>query len=144
MSNSKQSNSNIISLDTSILIRIITRGPYEQALAALNFLIKNDVIFHVSTLAISEAVYVLDTQYHYSRMQIIDGLNFFLTRFSDSAIYERYITERAFPFYLEHPKLSFNDCCLAAYAEVNHAEPLFTFDKKLANQSPSAKLLEAT
>ena len=46
-----------------------------------------------------------------------------------------------FPLYLEHPKLSFYDCCLACYAEIKHHEPLFTFDKKLAKQLPQAKAL---
>ncbi len=43
--------------------------------------------------------------------------------------------------YLENPKLSFNDCCLAGYAALNEAEPLWTFDKDLAKTSGTAKLL---
>ncbi len=35
------------------------------------------------------------------------------------------------------------DCCLATYAELNDAKPLWTFDQKLARQAPDAKLVPA-
>ena len=55
--------------------------------------------------------------------------------------YNRELVESVFPFYLKHPKLSFNDCMLGALAELNKAEPLYTLDKKLANQHLSAKMI---
>ena len=49
--------------------------------------------------------------------------------------------EKALALFIAHANLSFEDCCLAAYAQITDAEPLWTFDKKLANQAPSAKLI---
>ena len=40
-----------------------------------------------------------------------------------------------------HPKLSFEDCYLATSAELSDAKPLWTFDRKLANQALAAKLV---
>lgn len=43
--------------------------------------------------------------------------------------------EAALPPYVLHPKLSFEACCLASHAGLDDAGPLWTFDKKLANQT---------
>ena len=61
--------------------------------------------------------------------------------FDDVLNYNRGLFDLVLPYYESHPSLSFNDCMLAFYAELNHAEPLFTFDAKLAKQHPSAKKL---
>ena len=130
----------IDSLDTSLIVRFITndlpskRQKVAQILSAPS---TTHVIFDASLI---ETVFVLETSYHFTRIEIVDQLNFFLTRYSDVIEYNRSLTRSVFPFYLEHPKLSFVDCCLAAMAEINNAEPLLTFDKKLASQHPSAKL----
>ena len=55
--------------------------------------------------------------------------------------YNKELFERVFPMYLAYPNLSFNDCCLTGYAALNEAEPLWTFDRDLAKQSGTAKLL---
>ena len=51
-----------------------------------------------------------------------------------------FVMETVLPFYAEHPALSFVDCYAAFEAEKKGWEPLYTFDKKLANQHPSAKM----
>jgi hypothetical protein len=42
-------------------------------------------------------------------------------------------------FFTDHPTLSFEDCCLATYADLSNAQPLWTFDTKLAGQVDSAR-----
>lgn len=37
--------------------------------------------------------------------------------------------------------LRFEDCCLAAYAELSNAQSLWTFDEELAGQAHSARLV---
>lgn len=131
---------NTASLDTSIIVRILTRDndrAYKKCLKLLN----QKLNLVISDLALIETVYVLESLYGKSRMEITDLLTFFLARYDGIIKYNRPLTRAVFPFYLEHPKLSFNDCCLAAIAELDGAEPLFTLDKKLASQHPSAKLL---
>jgi predicted nucleic acid-binding protein len=53
----------------------------------------------------------------------------------------RELFKEVLPAYTSHPKLSFVDCYLAILAQRTEAAPLLTFDKKLANQLPTAQLL---
>ena len=129
------------SIDTNIVVRCLTDDDFHQRKLVHDLLSTPNAVFCLEDVALSEVVYVLSGVYQKSRSEIINLLNFFLARYSSSIKYNRALTAAVFPFYLEHPKLSFNDCCLAYYAEANHAEPLFTFDRKLAKQHSSAKLL---
>lgn len=131
----------ISSLDTSLVVRVLTNDNPEKRQQVLALLSEDRHIFHFFLPALIETVYVLEKVYDFPRDKIIDRLNFFLTHFSDTIIYDRPLTMVAFPLYLEHPQLSFNDCLLSAHAEISHAEPLLTFDQALAKKSPSAKLL---
>ena len=131
---------NTASLDTSVIVRILTRDnatAYKKCLKLFN----QNLNLVISDFALIETVHVLESLYGKSRMEIIDLLTFFLARYDGVVEYNRPLTRSVFPFYLEHPKLSFSDCCLATMAELSGAEPLFTLDKKLASQHPSAKLL---
>ena len=127
------------SLDTSIIVRILV-GDSPILCKKILKLFDQDLIFIISDLVLSETIYVLETVYCKTREEISDLLLFFLARYDDTVQYNRDLTALAIPFYVKHPKLSFNDCALASLAELNHAEPLFTLDKKLASQHPSAKL----
>ena len=130
------------SLDTNIILRYIIGDVPGQFTIADKFFRLSTSTHHIEDLAISEIVYVLTKQYGRSRSQIVNLLNFFLARFSNVLEYNHDLTSIVFPFYLNHPKLSFNDCCLSAYAETKHHEPLWTFDQKFARQADNAKLLK--
>ncbi len=124
------------SLDTSVILRVILKDSPESGLKVQDLLMRQGVAYHVSDLAVAEAVYVMQNE-KISREKIVEGIRmiFDLPRI----IANFNLFERVFPIYLTHPKLSFNDCCLAVYAELNGAEPLWTFDQKLANQISTAK-----
>lgn len=130
------------SLDTCVLISAILGAPVEQRDAVWELLETKSTTHIISDLAISEAVYVLEEHYKQTREQVVYGVKKFLDTHNNVLNYNRALFELVFPFYEEHPALSFNDCCMAFYAELNHAEPLFTFDRTLAKQHPSAKRLE--
>lgn len=129
------------SLDTNLILRFLTNdnpAQRERVRKLLDMPSTNHVFFDV---ALCEVVYALETIYNFTRIEIVNHLNFFLTQYCDVISYNHVLTSEVFPFYLDHPKLSFVDCCLATMAEINKTEPLFTFDRKLANQHPAAKLL---
>ena len=130
------------SLDTNLLVRFILGDIPKQRRLVAELLATQGTTHHLADLAITETVYVLETVYQQTRAEIVDELQAFFNRYTNCLSYSKNLFAAVFPFYLEHPKLAFNDCCLAAYAEQSHAEPLFTFDKKLALQSPSAKELK--
>ena len=90
-------------------------------------------------LRISEFIYVLERQKQTVRNDIVKFVSFFLD--GDMFVMNARIAD-ILPFYLVHPKLSFNDCYLAAKATENNAEPLWTLDQKLARQSKSARLFK--
>lgn len=127
------------SLDTNIILRMMLNDIPEQGRKIQDLLMRMDVVYDVADLAITEAVYVMQSNYGLSREKIVDGL----MRLMDfpKLNYNQALFDCVFPMYLACPKLSFNDCCLAGYAALNQAEPLWTFDKDLAKESGTAKLL---
>lgn len=126
------------SLDTNIILRLALRDVPEQCEKIVDLFMRQNVTYEVADLAITEAVYVMQKQGN-TRQQIVDTLAVVLDSFG--LRYNQALFERVFPMYLEHSELSFNDCCLAGYAELNEAEPLWTFDKDLAEVSGTAKRL---
>lgn len=127
------------SLDTNIILRFILGDVPEQCLKIQDLLMRQNVMYDVADLVITEAVYVMQSTYGLSREKIVDGLQKLL--WFPEINYNRNLFDQVFPMYLEHPKLSFNDCCLVVYANLNEAEPLWTFDQKLVRQMPGAKML---
>ena len=130
------------SIDTNIVLRCILGDIPEQRLLAINLLKSANSIHYLSNQALLECIYVLEIAEEMTRQEVVDSLSFFLARFCDHIVYDRNLTTIAFPLYLSHPKLSWTDCALASEAELSHHEPLFTFDRKLANQLSQAKLVE--
>ena len=129
------------SIDTNILVHYIINDVPGQREAVTKLLSTPGSFHRVSDLAITETVFVLETVYARSRAEIASLLTLFFSFFSETLSFDRSIFSKVIPVYVSHPKLSFNDCFLANDAEEYSAEPLFTFDKKLAKQHPSAKLL---
>jgi len=127
------------SLDANVLLRLIINDVPEHTTAA-NKLIASGSSFQIADLAIVETVFVLERYYEISRSEIVIYITVVLSqpKFNLNKI----LFEQALPLYKNKPKLSFEDCCLAIYARLNKAEPLWTFDKKLALQAESAKLIK--
>lgn len=81
----------------------------------------------------------MQSNYGLSREKIVDGIQRLLL--FPGINYNVALFDQVLPMYLRCSQLSFNDCCLAGYAALNQAEPLWTFDQTLAKQSGTAKLL---
>lgn len=129
------------SLDTNLMLRLIMNDVPGQREKVLELLYTPRTVHYLEDLVIAEILYALENFYLLERADAVERLAMFLVRFDGCISYNNTLTSLAFPLYLEHPKLSFYDCCLACYAEIKHHEPLFTFDKKLAKQLPQAKVL---
>lgn len=126
------------SVDTCILLRIIVNDIPEQHKKAVDLLLSGQS-FYVDQAVISEAVYV-QQKLDYSREEITEGLQTLLH--NDVFVYDREFYDSIFEEYLSHPSLSFEDCIIAARANIHGHTPLWTFDRKLAGQSPIARLLD--
>lgn len=129
------------SLDANLIIHYILNDNPKQAEKVRKLLEKPSTTHYLSILAVAEAVHVFSKYYEQKREEIAFNMQSFLQRFDDVLEYDKEVYELAFPYYVKYPALSFEDCCMAYIAELEHAEPLFTFDKQLAKKHPSAKLL---
>lgn len=129
--------SNIETLDTNIILRHIIEDNPKQYKITERLLNKKDTVFSVLDVAITETVYVMERTMNYSRTFITKSLYNFLNQ--PNITYSKDLFDEILPLYESHPALSFNDCYLSVLTARNQAEPLWTFDHKLAIQSPVAK-----
>lgn len=127
------------SLDTNVLLRLLLNDVPAQHKAALNLFNDTQGQLHVADTAIIEVVFVLSRAYKFTRPQVLEAIDGVMKLAKLSL--NRMLFENALPVFMSHPSLSFEDCCLATYANLNNAEPLWTFDKKLASQTQVAKLV---
>ena len=129
------------SVDTNILLRLLLNDIPEQHTAAKELMQQSTNQVAVADTAVIELVFVLDRHYGFSRIQISEALDGLMKLKEINC--NRVLFENATALFTEHSGLSFEDCCLSTYANLNGAEPLWTFDKKLANQAPNTKLLKS-
>lgn len=93
----------------------------------------------VADTAVIEVAFVLERYYELDRSQVAEAISGIMALAEVNC--NRSLFEKALPLFVKHPGLSFEDCCLATYPELNNAKPLWTFDQKLASQATSAKLI---
>lgn len=88
---------------------------------------------HVPDVILVELAFALEKFYELPRNLVSDNLY----KVIDEPIFNcnRTLFQRALTEYSEHPSWSFLDCCLLNYAELQNSLPVWTFDKKLINQS---------
>ena len=127
------------SLDANVRLRLLLNDVADQHQAALTLFQRAAGQFAVADTAIIELVFVLGRNYGFTRPAIAEAVEGLMSLPEINC--NRLLFERALVLFRKHPALSFEDCCLASYAALNNAEPLWTFDKKLANQAPSAPLV---
>ena len=128
------------SLDANVLLRVLLIDVPAQHDKASRLLQDTSHPFIVADTAIIEVVFVLGRNYGFNRAAIseaVEGLMELPQIDCNNVLFQK-----ALPLYVQYPALSFEDCCLATYADLNDARPLWTFDKKLANQAPSVKLIK--
>lgn len=127
------------SLDANVLLRLLLNDVPAQNKAATKLLQSAVGQFAVADTAVIEVVFVLERHYEFTRAQIAEAIEGLMSLPEINC--NRGLFTTALPLFTKHPALSFEDCCLAKYAELNDAKPLWTFDQKLANQVLSVKLV---
>lgn len=126
------------SLDTSVLLRIILEDNKALCEAALELLDCPGVVYKVADLVLMEIVFVLENM-KVDRETIVGVLVRIISRPNIET--GQVIDFESLYMYVNHPKLSFVNCYLATKAAYDKAEPLWTFDQKLAKQIPTVKLV---
>ncbi len=126
------------SLDTNVLLRLILNDlptQHRQARELLNC----GGQFVISDLAVGEVVFVLERNYKMARDDIAVVIKSLLA--GEQFIANTKVINLALTNFVEHTALSFEDCYLAAQAEIEKALPLYTFDKKLAKRLSTTELV---
>ena len=130
------------SLDANVLLRLLLNDVADQHRAVIRLFEAAQGQFAIADTAMIEVVFVLERNYEFTRAQVTEAVTGLMALAEVNC--NRGLFEGALPLYCRNPKLSFEDCCLAIYAELNHAEPLWTFDQKLASQAPTARLVPSS
>ena len=130
---------NIEHIDTSIVVRLIVGDDPKNYLKVKKLISKKHKTFILEDSAMMEVVFVLSKIYKYPREKVVAGINF-ISNF-ENICFNKGLIEDSLNLYVDHPKLSFVDCYLTAATAISQETPLWTLDKKLAAQSPVAKLL---
>ncbi len=128
-----------ISIDTNVVLRLCV-GDMPSQVAAANKLLKSSGSVRIDDVAVIETVYVMNRGYNFNREEIAETLLALLTQ-PNVRCYLAGL-QLALRYYCKHPALSFEDCYLTVQAEANQTVPLYTFDRKLANQLQHAELLK--
>lgn len=127
------------SLDANAVLRLMVGDVPEQKLLIERLLEDEKRQFALADIAIMEIVHALERYYGVKRADVSQSLGAFMNLSQINC--NRVLFDNALMLYVSHPALSFEDCCLAVYAKLNGATPLYTFDKKLANQAPDTQLI---
>ena len=122
------------SLDSNVLLRLLLHDVPEQHTAARALLETGDFVVHDA--AIIEIIFVLGRHYRLTRVEQREAILGLLSQSMIVATEAQFVA--AFDLYLERPKLSFEDCYLVTAAELEGNGPLFTFDARLASQTPAS------
>lgn len=127
------------SLDTCVVLRLLTQDIPEQTVAAEKIIAGASGQLAISDLALNECIFGLERYYTYTREQIAAALEAVMRVPAINC--NRVLLSKALSYYVANQNLSFEDCALVSYAELNDAKPLFTFDKQLAKKLPAAQLI---
>lgn len=126
---------NIEHIDANIVIRLIVGDDPKNYQKAKKLISRKNKTFVFEDAVMMEVVFVLSKIYKYSREAVSAGIDFIAS--FENIYFNKGLIEDALNLFVEHPKLSFVDCYLAAITELNQEKPLWTFDKALAKKLPS-------
>lgn len=118
------------SLDANVILRLIIGDVPQQREQALRLLSRG--VFWVSDIVVAEVGYVLTRGYGFDRTQAYTLLASVLGEPNLTCAGHALVALEA---WASKPKLSLEDCLLVAQTEAEQKGPLWTFDRKLANQS---------
>ncbi len=119
------------SLDTNALLSLLLPDRPKEQTAVTRLLLKGS--YDVADLVFIEIEFTLRKIYNFSRAEV--AINIRILSGSYAIKCNSQLLNRVLPLYEANPALSFVDCCLVVYAELGSSSPLYTFDKKLAQQS---------
>jgi predicted nucleic-acid-binding protein len=114
-------------VDTNVLVRLIAQDDPRQTAAARLF-VENGI--WVSTLALAETVWVLESNYGHGRHEIDRAVEMMLD-LPNVILQDTDAVTGALELFRTRPALDFSDCLILELARKAGHLPLGTFDRKL-------------
>ena len=115
-------------IDTNVLVRLISRDNPVQV-AAAERLVEAGV--WASTLAVAEAIWVLDSNYELTALELCEGIEALLGN-RNLALQDPEVVAAALELFRAKPALGFTDCLMLELARRAGYLPLCTFDRRFA------------
>lgn len=124
------------SVDTNVLVRLLTRDDADQVAAAEAFVSNGAWISH---LVLAEAIWVLDAVYELGPAEIGTAVEMLLDH-DALVVQDRPAVAAALASYRRRPALGFSDCLVLELARAAGHLPLGTFDRRLAGLDGAERL----
>ena len=124
------------SVDTNVLVRLITRDDPRQADAAEAFIERGA---WVSTLALTEAMWVLEAVYERKPPELATALDMLLNH-RNLIVQDSDVVAGALELFRAKPSLGFSDCLMLHISRKAGHVPLGTFDRSLAKVEGAARI----
>ena len=123
-------------IDTTVLVRLITRDEAGQARQSDHFVEKGA---WVSTLALAEAVWVLGAVYGLDAAALATAVEMLLSH-KNLTLQDADVVGAALDLFRSRPALGFSDCLMLQLARRAGHLPLGTFDRALGRIDGTQKL----
>ncbi len=120
------------SLDSNAILRVVLNDIPDQSAIVIE-LIEQSPRLAVCDVSVIETMFVLEKHYQFERKNIAYALTEIMKH--PHLLLNEALLSEVLVLFAKQPALSPEDCYLAIYAKQNNQLPLWTFDKKLANQS---------
>lgn len=121
-------------VDTSLLVRLITRDDAMQTAAAEGFVAGGAWVSHI---VLVQTAWVLESVYAVGRGRIAVTIEMLLEH-RDLVLQDPEVVAAALALYRERPKLGFADCMVLGVARKAGHLPLGTFDRQLGKVEGAA------
>lgn len=124
------------SVDTNVLVRLLTRDDPKQVAAAERFTKSGAWVSH---LVLMEATRVLDSVYAIAPLKIALGIEMLLDH-AELAIQDADVVAAAVARLRKRPSIGFSDCLILEVARKAGHLPLGTFDRELGKVDGAQRL----
>jgi predicted nucleic-acid-binding protein len=115
------------SVDTNVLVRLISRDTPNQTAAAEAFVSRGAWVSH---LVLVETIWVLDSVFRLGHSRLAKAVEMLLSH-RDLVLQDPDVVQAALAHYKKRPKLGFSDCMVLETARKAGHLPLATFDRNL-------------
>jgi predicted nucleic-acid-binding protein len=120
--------SDMLAVDTNVLVRLLARDDADQVHAAEAFISKGAWVSH---LVLAETLWVLDSVYDLSRAQIATAVQMLLNH-RELSLQDADVVTVALDQYRRRSAIQFSDCLVLEIARKAGHLPVATFDRNFA------------